>query len=248
MHRLVARLLLGVTLLIGLPLGALGLYWLATFPDVESLTRTNPTTTALIDARTADAAVNGKPVTVQRTWVPLSKIARHLQQAVIVSEDASFYQHEGFDWNGLKDAAQRDWQQGTFSRGGSTITQQLAKNLYLSPDKSLVRKAREALITRALEHHLRKARILELYLNVVEWGRGVYGVEAAARHHFHKSAAALSAEEAAILAAMLPSPRRYDPLRMTPYLTKRQHQILQLMERQTAHPLSPSGNGGASAD
>ena len=120
---------------------------------------------------------------------------------------------------------------GEFKRGGSTITQQLAKNLYLSSERSLLRKAREALITRSLEHHLTKERILELYLNVAEWGQGVFGAEAAARHHFGKSAKELTIDEAALLAAILPSPRRYDPIRHTAYLNRRQHHIVRWLER-----------------
>jgi monofunctional glycosyltransferase len=148
---------------------------------------------------------------------------------VIVAEDAAFFQHRGFDWEGIRDAATRNWDRGELRRGGSTITQQLAKNLYLSPHKNLVRKAHEAAITNALEQRLSKRRILELYLNVVELGRGVYGAEAAARHHFNKSAAELTPEEAALLAAILPSPRRHDPLVMTPYVIQRQQQILRWM-------------------
>jgi monofunctional biosynthetic peptidoglycan transglycosylase len=126
-------------------------------------------------------------------------------------------------------------------RGGSTITQQLAKNLYLSSERSLLRKAREALITRSLEHRLSKERILELYLNVAEWGRGVYGAEAAARHHFGKSAADLTADEAAWLAAILPSPQRYDPIRKTSALTRRHQRILRWMDKvsTSAHPPAP---------
>jgi monofunctional biosynthetic peptidoglycan transglycosylase len=120
---------------------------------------------------------------------------------------------------------------GKVTHGGSTITQQLAKNLYLSSERSLLRKMQEALITRAIEHHLNKRRILELYLNVAEWGRGVYGAEAAARHHFRKSASELTEEEAALLAAILPSPRRYDPLRLTTHVLTRQRTILRNMDK-----------------
>jgi monofunctional biosynthetic peptidoglycan transglycosylase len=213
-------------IVLGVPLGGLGLYWLITFPDVGRLAKTNPVSTALMDARLADSPSASR----LWIWVPLSRISRHLQQAVIVSEDAAFFEHEGFDWEGIWQAALRDLKRGELHRGGSTITQQLAKNLYLSSDKSVIRKVHEALITRSLEHRLTKKRILEIYLNVAEWGRGIYGAEAAARHHFNKSAADVSAEEAAILAAMLPSPQRYDPLRMTPYLAKRQQQILRWMK------------------
>ena len=224
-----ARGLLWLMLLVGLPLAALGLYWLATFPDVAGLAKANPPSTALMDARTAVARQQGRSLARQWIWVPLADISPYLQRAVIVSEDAAFFSHEGFDWDGIKEAITRNVSQGTWGRGGSTITQQVAKNLYLSADKTFLRKAQEFLITRALEHHLRKRRILEIYLNVAEWGRGVYGAEAAARHHFQKPASDLTPEEAALLAAMLPSPLRYDPLRLTPYLIKRQREILSRM-------------------
>lgn len=162
--------------------------------------------------------------------MPLARISPHLQKAVLAAEDAAFYRHKGFDWDGLQEALSRNWDKGELRRGGSTITQQLAKNLYLSTRKNLFRKAHEALLTWKLERALPKKRILELYLNVAEWGQGVFGAEAAARHHFGKSAADLSPDEAALLAAMLPSPRRYDPIRMTPYLSKRQAQILRRMK------------------
>lgn len=196
---------------------------------MAALARANPSTTAFIESRKADATAKGRPFTLRWTWVPLSRMSPHLQKAVLVSEDASFYQHHGFDWEGMKDAFTRNWDKGRLRRGGSTITQQLAKNLYLSPEKNLFRKAHEALLAWQLERSLTKKRILELYLNTAEWGQGVYGAEAAARHHFGKSAGDVSPEEAALLAAMLPSPRRYDPLRLTPYLTKRQQAILKLM-------------------
>jgi monofunctional biosynthetic peptidoglycan transglycosylase len=191
--------------------------------------KSNPRTTSLLEARRAEAQAQGRPFTPSRRWVPLSQISPHLPRAVIVAEDASFYRHQGFDWEGLKEALTRNVQRGELSRGGSTITQQLAKNLYLSPEKSLLRKAHEALLTWAIERTLTKKRILELYLNVAEWGDGVFGAEAAARHHFGKPAAELTPEEAALLAAMLPSPRRYDPIRLTPYLSKRRQAILKLM-------------------
>lgn len=230
-RRTAARRLLWVTLLIGLPLGILAFVWLLTLPDVAALAKANPTTTALMDSRLAKAKEQGRPVSKQWTWVPLSRISPHLQRAVVAAEDASFFIHEGFDWEGIKDAAIHNLEAGEMKRGGSTITQQLAKNLYLSSERSLLRKAREALITRSLEHRLTKERILELYLNVAEWGRGVYGAEAAARHHFGKSASELTADEAAWLAAILPSPQRYDPLRKTAALTRRHHRIVRWMNK-----------------
>lgn len=229
--RALARLTLGLMLLLGLPFSAISLYVLRSLPDVAVLARANPSSTALMDARRAEAHEQRRLFRTEWTWVPLSQISPHLQSAVIVAEDASFYAHRGFDWDGIKEAALRNLSKGQLRRGGSTITQQLAKNLYLSSDKTFLRKTHEALIARLLERHLSKSRILELYLNVVEWGRGVYGAEAAARHHFGKAAGDLTPEESALLAAMLPAPRHYDPLRSTLYLTRRRQQILRWMEK-----------------
>ena len=237
-RRVLIRLALWLIPLIGLPLTGLSFYWLVTLPDISVLAQTNPSSTALIEARAVEAREQGHPFHPQRFWVPLSRIPPHLQRAVIVAEDASFYFHDGFDWEGIKEAAVRNLEAGKMQRGGSTISQQLAKNLYLSSDKNLLRKANEVLITRALEQRLSKKRILEIYLNVVEWGKDVYGAEAAARHHFGRSASDLTKEESALLAAILPSPRQNDPLQVTPYLSKRQQWILMWMEKRN----------GASAD
>lgn len=233
-HRLAALLIIGL----GLPIGAILFVWLLTMPNVSTLRTTNPTVTALMEARKTQAEAQGHTVGRQWMWVPLSRISPHLRQAVVTAEDAAFFTHEGFDWEGIKNAAKYNLEAGELKRGGSTITQQLAKNLYLSSDRSLFRKAREALITRALEHQLTKERILELYLNVAEWGEGVYGAEAAARHHFKKSAQDLTADEAAWLAAILPSPRRHDPIRKTPALTRRHDRILNLIMRRATRPAS----------
>ncbi len=233
-RRTTARLLFWSVVLVGLPLGVVAFVWLVTLPDVGALATRNPPSTALMEHRAAQAAEAGRRVRASWTWVPLSRISPHLQRAVIAAEDASFFIHEGFDWEGIKDAAIHNLEAGELKRGGSTITQQLAKNLYLSSERSWLRKAREALITRSLEHRLSKQRILELYLNVAEWGRGVYGAEAAARHHFGKPAAELTPDEAAWLAAILPSPQRYDPLRQTAALTRRQQRILRAMTKAPA--------------
>lgn len=230
-RRTVARLLLWVILLVGIPLSLLAFTWLLTLPDVTALATSNPGQTALMEHRQEMSHEDRHPVPRQWAWVPIARISPHLQHAVIAAEDASFFMHEGFDWEGIKDAAIHNLEAGELKRGGSTITQQLAKNLYLSSERSMLRKAREALITRSLEHHLTKERILELYLNVAEWGNGVYGAEAAARHHFDKSAQELTPDEAAWLAAILPSPRRYDPLRKTTSLTKRHLRILKSMNK-----------------
>ena len=239
---LFGRILLWGTILVGLPAAALALYWLVTLPDVSHLAKHHPTETAVMEARRAQAKEQGHPLHIKFSWVPLARIAPALQRAVVAAEDASFFAHEGFDWEGIKDAALYNLEVGEFKRGGSTITQQLAKNLYLSSERSLLRKAREALITRSLEHHLTKERILELYLNVAEWGQGVFGAEAAARHHFGKSAKELTIDEAALLAAILPSPRRYDPIRHTAYLNRRQHHIVRWLERGNSRRLPSSQN------
>lgn len=215
-----------------LPIGVVLFIWLLEMPDISALRAKNPTVTALMETRQAQAKAQGHTVGRHWLWVPLSRISPYLRQAVVAAEDASFFTHEGFDWEGIKDAAFYNIEAGEFKRGGSTITQQLAKNLYLSSERSLLRKAREALITRAIENHLTKERILELYLNVAEWGQGVYGAEAAARHHFQKSARDLTADEAAWLAAILPSPRRYDPLRKTTALTRRHERILNQIDQE----------------
>mgnify|MGYP001310504606 CR=1 FL=1 len=227
-----SRGLFWCTIALAFLLGILGLSWLITLPDVGLLARTNPPSTALMDAREAQAKEQGRSLERHWIWVPLSGISPHLRHAVVAAEDASFFTHEGFDWEGIRGAALSNLEAGEMKRGGSTITQQLAKNLYLSSERSLLRKAREALITRSLEQRLTKKRILELYLNVAEWGKGVYGAEAAARHHFRKPSRDLTADEAAWLAAILPSPRRYDPLRKTTFLTRRHERILKWVKRQ----------------
>lgn len=229
--RTVIRIALWATLLVGVPLALLVFTWLLTLPDVSVLAKSNPVSTNLMESRQARAKQERRPAPRQWTWVPLSRISPHLQRAVIASEDSSFFQHEGFDWEGIKDAALHNLGTGEMNRGGSTITQQLAKNLYLSPERSLFRKAREALITRSLERHLTKTRILELYLNVAEWGNGIYGAEAAARHHFGTSAADLTQDEAAWLAAILPAPRRHDPLRKTEALARRHQRVLRWIDK-----------------
>jgi monofunctional biosynthetic peptidoglycan transglycosylase len=233
-----SRFRVKVYLIVGLclPIVAMLFVWLLTMPDVSVLRTANPTVTALMDARQAQAKGQGRTIERQWIWVPLSRISPSLRQAVVAAEDASFFTHEGFDWEGIKDAALYNLEAGELKRGGSTISQQLAKNLYLSSERSLLRKARESLITRSLEHHLTKERILELYLNIAEWGQGVYGAEAASRHHFKKSARDLTADEAAWLAAMLPSPRRYDPMRKTTALTRRHDRILSRIHHRSPHP------------
>jgi monofunctional glycosyltransferase len=158
---------------------------------------------------------------LRHAWVPYSRISEHLKRAVIAAEDAKFLDHEGFDWEAITKAIQRNESRGKVVAGASTITQQLSKNLFLSGSRSWLRKGQEAAITWMMERTLSKRRILEIYLNVAEWGEGVFGAEAAARHHFGVPAAALTPEQAVWLAAILPSPKRYERGRRTPYIEGR---------------------------
>ena len=217
--------------LLALPAAGLALlaYVYLTLPDVRALKTANPATTAFMELRDREARGAGRtPRRVQR-WVSYGRIAPDLKRAVLVAEDDAFWQHEGVDFEQLQESLETDWARGRFSRGGSTITQQLAKNLYLSPSKNPVRKLRELVIARRLEAELKKARILELYLNVIEWGDGIYGVESAARAYFQKPAAELGPAEAALLAAAIVNPRVLNPARPTARLVRRQQLILRRM-------------------
>jgi monofunctional glycosyltransferase len=189
----------------------------------------NPQSTAFMRDRLAFMRETNPAAKLQHQWVPYSRISVHLKRAVIAAEDAKFATHRGFDWEEIQRAYETNKREGEIVRGGSTITQQLAKNLFLSGERALWRKAQEAAITVMLETVLSKRRILEIYLNVIEWGEGVYGAEAAARHHFGVPAAALGPEQAARLAAMVPSPRRYSAGRDTPYLQRRAATLLARM-------------------
>ncbi len=191
----------------------------------------NPASTSFMDARLAVIKEKEPAAALKHAWVPYGKIAQNLKLAVIAAEDTSFVDHEGFDWKGIEKAFEKNQKKGKVVSGGSTITQQLAKNLFLSGERSYVRKAQEAVITWMLEERMEKDRILEIYLNVVEWGNGVFGAEAAARHYFGLSAAQLSREQAARLAAMLPRPRFYDSNRGSAYLARRTAVILARMRQ-----------------
>ena len=188
-----------------------------------------PGETAFMEQRLAEMRVRQPKATIRYQWVPVEKISRRLQRAVIAAEDAKFVEHSGFDWEAIAKAREKNERRGKVVYGGSTITQQLAKNLFLSPERSYVRKAQEALITVMMEALLPKRRILELYLNVIEWGNGVFGAEAAARRYFGVSAAQLSDEQAARLAAMVPSPRRFERNPGSEYLDGRVATILARM-------------------
>jgi monofunctional biosynthetic peptidoglycan transglycosylase len=173
--------------------------------------------------------VKNPKAALKHQWADYNRISAHLKRAVVAAEDAKFIDHEGFDWEGIQRALERNQSRGKVVAGGSTISQQLAKNLFLSGERSVVRKGQEAIITLMLETVLSKRRILELYLNVAEWGEGVFGAEAAARHYFGTSAANLTPAQAARLAAMLPRPRFYDRNRGSPYLATYTERILARM-------------------
>ncbi|MBI4193497.1 MAG: monofunctional biosynthetic peptidoglycan transglycosylase [Betaproteobacteria bacterium] len=194
-------------------------YWNSHHPDV----------TAFMQKRLEYLREDDPRAELRHRWVPYSRISNHLKRAVIASEDAKFPQHRGFDWDGIRNAFEKNVREGEIVAGGSTITQQLAKNLFLSGERAWWRKAQEAAVTVMLETVMSKRRILEIYLNVIEWGEGVFGAEAAARYHFGVPAAALTAEQAARLAAIVPSPRRYSPGRDTAYLRRRTEIILARM-------------------
>ena len=225
-------------------------YEIFTFPNIAKLRTENPTTTSMIEYRLSEAEREGRELRRAQIWMPIEQISPHLQRAVLAGEDTHFFQHNGFDWNAIQkawDDARReaeeeakregdynpeDWipPMPNFKRGASTITQQLAKNLYLSEERSFLRKGREAIITYFLERELSKKRILEIYLNVIEWGDGIYGAEAASRYYFKKSASDLTPQEAAYLSAMIPSPLNvFNPKKNPKRVLRRQRVILRGM-------------------
>ncbi len=201
------------------------------YPDVAKLKTVNPKKTAFMEYREKEWAKQGRKKKIVQKWVPLSRISPYLVKAVIIAEDDKFWSHEGFDFEAMQKAIEKDLKSRKFRVGGSTISQQLAKNLYLSPARNPVRKIKEAILTWRLENSLSKKRIIELYLNVAEWGDGIFGIEAAAQRHFGKPAADLSAREAAKLATVLPNPRRYNPTGTGRYVENRSELIYQIMVR-----------------
>ena len=226
-RRWVRRLRLAAEIVtIAIAVGALGLW--CSVPNTAPLATENPTSTAFIDLRKSEAESAHKKWKLQWEWRPLGKISRYLRAAVVFSEDMNFYTHDGVDWTAMESAFEKDLDKGALRVGGSTITQQLAKNLYLSPHKSFFRKLREMLIAFSLEDHLTKLRILELYLNVVEWGDGVFGAEAAARHWYGHSAQSLSPVEAVRLAIALPNPIERAPNKSSAELTKKAVRLIRL--------------------
>ncbi len=205
-------------------------YLYLTLPDVRPLIQENPPTTAFIELRAREAIATGDTPHWQQQWVPYDRISPELRRAVVIAEDAAFWQHDGIDLAQIRESIAINIERREFYRGGSTITQQLAKNLYLSPARNPIRKLKELFIARRLEAELGKRRILELYLNVIEWGNGIFGAEAAARAYFNRPAAMLGASESALLAGAIINPRLYDPAEPGPRLRRRQQIILRRME------------------
>ena len=243
--RKVFRLLFLVVL--GIVVGTLAFEGIM-FVRVFLLRSRNPSSTSLIDTRIREAEAKGQQPKREQIWVPLEQISPNLQRAVLAGEDTNFFTHGGFDYEAIQKAFEQaqkqsakeakeegeddDWLPSLpeFKRGGSTISQQLAKNLYLSSQRTLLRKGQEAALTVMLERSLTKRRILEIYLNVIEWGDGVYGAEAASRRYFRKSASSLSANEAAYLSAMIPNPRTvFNPLNNPRRVARRQRIIMRGM-------------------
>ena len=226
------------------------LYEVVTFPSISKLKTENPTTSSMIEYRLSEARDDGKQPKKYMIWQPIEQISPNLQKAVLAGEDSRFFTHDGFDWEAIQNAwdeavkegekeakqegdyDENDWipPMPSFKRGASTITQQLSKNLYLSEDRNFLRKGREALYTYFLEKDLSKKRIFEIYLNVIEWGDGIYGAEAASRTYFNKSASSLTPQEAAYLSAMIPSPLNvFNPKKNPKRVVRRQRVILRGM-------------------
>ncbi len=197
--------------------------------SLQSLRKNNPKRTAMMAQRNGEVASSDKLFAIQQQWVPISRMSKNLINAVIVSEDGMFYEHDGVDWYELEESIIKNLEKGKAVRGGSTISQQLSKNLYLSTSKDPVRKLKELIITLRMERTLSKRRILEIYLNVIEWGNGIFGAEAASKIYFGKSASQLTREEAAQMAAVIPSPRKFQPNVMSRYVARRSSIILNRM-------------------
>jgi len=209
--------------------GLLSLLYFLLMPDLSKLKKENPRKTALMEYREMASKEKRKTYRIYQRWVSLPKISPYLIKAVLIAEDDKFWKHEGFDYEAIQKAIEKDLKARKFKFGGSTLTQQLARNLYLSPEKFLIRKISEAIITWRMERVLSKRRILEIYLNVVEWGEGIFGAEAASRHYYGKSSSELTPQEAARLAAVLPNPRRYNPAGEQRYVISRSNLIYNIM-------------------
>lgn len=210
--------------------GAVDIGRYSVYPDVSDLKEIHPIPTAFMEYRQDEWRSQNRNVTLHQRWVSFSQISPNVIKAVLIGEDDKFWNHDGFDIDGMEQALERSLKKGSVA-GGSTISQQLSKNLYLSPSKNPVRKIKEAILTWRIENTLSKRQILEIYLNIAEWGDGIFGIEAAARHYYHKSAKNLTAQEAARLAAVLPNPIKYNPTGNQKYVKNRARIIYKIMKR-----------------
>jgi len=233
--RLIGKILVGAA---ACGFAGLAYVWF-TVPNVRPLRTTPPVSTAFMDLRADEARAAGKPVHKSQRWINYARISPSLIRAVLVSEDAAFWSHDGIDLDEIKASIEDTLEKGQPMRGASTITQQLAKNLYLSPSRNPFRKLTELYITRRLEAELSKRRILELYLNVIEWGDGIWGCDAAAHAYFGVSASELTPSQAALMAAVIINPRRYSPAHPSPFMLRRQALIL----RRMGEVVPPAGTG-----
>jgi monofunctional biosynthetic peptidoglycan transglycosylase len=221
---------LKILILLLLLAGAIDIGRYAVYPNIDDLKDIRPIPTAFMVYRQDEWADENRDMEITQKWVSMSQISPNVIKAVLIGEDDKFWNHDGFDVTGMEQALERSLKKGSVA-GGSTISQQLSKNLYLSPSKNPVRKIKEAIITWRIENTLSKRRILEIYLNVAEWGDGIFGIEAAARHYYHKSAKNLTGLEAARLAAVLPNPIKYDPTGSQKYVKNRSKIIYKIMKR-----------------
>ncbi|MFN3406772.1 MAG: monofunctional biosynthetic peptidoglycan transglycosylase [Caldimicrobium sp.] len=201
------------------------------FIPIDYLKRENPKITAMMKYRMKQWEREGKKIKIKQIWLPLSQVSPYLIKAVLIAEDDNFFKHEGFDFDAIEKAIEANLKAGKIKYGGSTISQQTVKNLFLSPSKNPIRKIHEAFLTYRLERTLSKKRILEIYLNIAEWGEGIFGIEAASRYYFKKSALSLTAWESARLAAVLPNPLKYNPLSNQKYVERRTKIIYNIMKQ-----------------
>ena len=227
LKKIIGWLLIGLVLMVC----AMGLYIYMGLPDVGYLRTQNPSTTALIEYRARQAKGSNKIFDVRQHWVDFDTIPQMLKDTVRISEDAAFYQHGGVDFTELKESLKKNWEKGKYARGGSTITQQLAKNLYLSTDKSILRKIKEYFIAKRLEAHLSKDRIFHVYLNIIEMGPGIFGVQAASNYYFNKNVNELDLEEIVRLTAIIPRPLKTDPRAESGWLNWKATWILDTLKR-----------------
>lgn len=219
---------IGIILLV-LTAITLGIAYYAFFPDISRLKKVNPQKSSFMQYREKEWQEQGRSIKIKQIWTPLSQVSPFLVRAVLIAEDDKFWMHEGFDFEAIQKAIEKDIKERKFKFGGSTISQQLAKNLYLTPSKNPIRKIKEAILTWRIENNLTKKRILEIYLNIAEWGDGIFGIEAASRHYYGKSSSELTAEEAARLASVLPNPRKYNPTGTSRYVENRSRLIYNIM-------------------